>query len=227
MTPFDLETIKVTPASSVQLGHPLTISASLRLARRRTCLRPNECGSTTCRYHLAATSGHQPEEGNHLRGHDVSADPGDHYFDLQFNDGTGMQTFEEFETPPVTPIDLLNSTVDADLRLHHDGVHVLDRSTSAPIPPHRWTSRSTACPTPCRSSPARLPPAPCYSPALTLPIGSHSFAFSATDGTNYWGDPPAAAVYSGLVVSSAPNVVRHTTITAPAIDRAPEDADQG
>jgi len=60
-----------------------------------------------------------------------------------------------------------------------------------------------------------------------LPIGSHTFAFSVTDGTNYWGDPAAPDVYSGLVVAAAPNLFRHATITAPAVDQAPYGLDQG
>ena len=37
-----------------------------------------------------------------------------------------------------------------------------------------------------------------YSTTVSLPAGHHTFAFYVTDGTNYWGDPPNDASYSGL-----------------------------
>ena len=63
-----------------------------------------------------------------------------------------------------------------------------------------------------------------YSTSLTLPVGTHRFAYSATDGTNSWGDPLTPGVYSGLSVTSTPNPQRRATITTSA---APVQAPYG
>ena len=49
-----------------------------------------------------------------------------------------------------------------------------------------------------------------YSATMTLPAGTHSFAFYVTDGTNYWGDPPNDGIYTGLVVTAAKQALVHS-----------------
>ena len=225
VTPFDLDTIKVTPDASVQLGHPVTFSARYvspaghlpTVARIRIDNVP---------HHLVATAGTNPKAGITYSYTTSALSQGDHYFDLQFNDGSGTRTFEEFNTPPVTPIDLLGSTV----------TPTSGTSTTAFTFTTQYVGTNAATqmdvevdgvPHPLSLASGTPPTGATYSAQLTLPIGTHTFAFSATDGTNYWGDPATPGVYSGLVVAAAPNPLRHTTITAPPIDHAPYSLDQG
>ena len=65
-----------------------------------------------------------------------------------------------------------------------------------------------------------------YQATLTLPAGSHKFAFYATDGTNGWSDPVTPGLYSGLTVSAKGAAVAHTKITAPPADTNPYAYDQ-
>ena len=66
-----------------------------------------------------------------------------------------------------------------------------------------------------------------YSATLTLPAGTHDYAFYATDGTNDWSDPPTPGVYSGLAVSVKGAALRVSKIRAPRADNAPYAYDPG
>ena len=225
VTPFDLDTIKVTPAASVLLGHPLTIS--VRYVSPAGHLPTAErVRIDNVPHHLLATAGTNPKTGITYSYTTSTLSQGDHYFDLQFNDGSGIRTFEGFTTPPVTPIDLLASTVTP--------------TSGTSTTPFTFTTQYAAT-NPATQVQVEIDNVPhpmtlvsgtptsgaTYAATLTLPVGSHTFAFSATDGTNYWGDPTTPGVYSGLTVTAAPSTPRHTTISAPEIDQAPYDLDQG
>ena len=110
VTPFDLDTIKVTPAASVLARSPADDQRQVRLPRRAPAdgrTGPDRQRATP----PLATAGTNPKTGITYSYTTSALSQGDHYFDLQFNDGSGIRTFEEFTTPPVTPIDLLASTV--------------------------------------------------------------------------------------------------------------------
>jgi hypothetical protein len=51
-----------------------------------------------------------------------------------------------------------------------------------------------------------------YSATLTLPSGSHTFSFYATDGLNQWSDPRVPGIYSGLKVSAAGEPILPSTV---------------
>ena len=222
VTPFDLKTIRVTPATSVQLGHPITFSA--------VYVSPTGAWPTTARiriddvpYDLTAVKGTNPKKGITYAVTTSALSPGDHYFDLQFDDGTGLQTLEEYSTPAVTPIVFAGSTVDP-----------TSGPTSAPFtfstqyfgtnPATQVDVEVDNVPYPMDYVSGTPDTGALYSTSLTLPVGTHTFAYSATDGTNSWGDPLTPGVYSGLTVTSAPAAPGRGTITAPA---APVQAPYG
>ena len=182
VTPFDLKTIRVTPATSVQLGHPITFSAvyvsptgGMAYDRpgsdRRRALRPHRRQRAPTRRRASPT-----------RYTTSALSPGDHYFDLQFDDGTGLRTFEEYSTPAVTPISLTHSTVSP-----------TSGPTSAPFTfttQYLGTNPATQVdvevdnvPFPMDYVSGTPDTGALYSTSLTLPVGTHNFAYSATDGT--------------------------------------------
>jgi phospholipase C len=224
VAPFAINTVRVTPAAGAWLGHPVSFSA--------TYVSPAGLMPTVARiridnvpHHLVATAGTDPRTGITYSYTTSALGQGDHYFDLQFNDGSGTRTFEEFETPPETPIILLGSKVKPTsgtsgtpftfTTTYYGTNPATDVEVEVDNVPHAMTLVSG---TPTAGA--------LYSATLTLPVGSHSFAFSATDGTNYWGDPATPGTYSGLAVSTAATH-RHTVIIRPGVDQSPYGLDEG
>jgi phospholipase C len=153
---------------------------------------------------------------------------GNHYFQFEFDDGSGagLQDFQEYAFD-VTPIVLRGSgvsptsgttTTPFTFSTTYYGVNapsevgvVLDQSTTYPM--------SYVSGTPSTGEK--------YSTTVELPAGSHKFAFFATDGTNDWSWPKPPGTYHGLTVTTAGKPLIHSTITAPSPNQARYSYDDG
>jgi hypothetical protein len=62
---------------------------------------------------------------------------------------------------------------------------------------------------------------------MTLPAGSYTFAFYASDGTDVWSDPQEAGTYGGLTVSATAALPATARITAPRASTSPYAYDPG
>jgi len=163
--------------------------------------------------------------GIHYQYTTSSLGQGTHYFQLQFDDGSGLRTQQEYSVD-ITPIYLKNSSVtptsgtsstNFTFSTVYTGpdpatqVDVVVDGTSHPMSLVSGNPTSGAT----------------YSATLTLPAGTHNYAFYATDGTNDWSDPPTPGVYSGLAVSAKGAAPRVSKIRAPRRDNAPYAYDPG
>ena len=143
---------------------------------------------------------------------------------LQFDDGSGLQSIQEYSVA-ITPIYLQDSSVSPTsgttstnytFSTTYTGpdaateVDVVVDGTSHPMTLQSGNPTTGAV----------------YQATLSLPAGGHKFAFYATDGTNAWSDPLTPGTYSGLTVSTKGQAVVQTKITAPQPDTAPYAFDQ-
>jgi hypothetical protein len=150
---------------------------------------------------------------------------GDDYFVLKFDDGSGLQTIQEYSIE-VSPIILNQSSVSpasgtastpftfSTVYFGANPATVVDAIVDGQAHAMSLVSGSPAT-------------GATYSTTLTLPAGHHNFAFYVTDGTNYWGDPPNDATYSGLDVTAAGQPRMHSRIVRPRPDEAPYEYDAG
>jgi phospholipase C len=222
--PFSITGIKVTPSNGAQqLGQPVQFS----------CIYTSPAGKTPVTaqididnsiHAMTAISG-TATTGIHYQYTTSLLGQGTHYFQLQFDDGSGLRTQQEYSVD-VTPIYLKNSSVtptsgtsstNFTFSTVYTGpdpatqVEVVVDGTSHPMSLQSGNPTSGAT----------------YSAALTLPSGTHNYAFYATDGTNDWSDPPTPGVYSGLAVSAKGAALRVSKIRAPRPDSAPYAYDPG
>jgi len=222
--PFSITGIKVTPSNGAQqLGQPVTFS----------CIYTSPAGKSPVTaqididnkiYAMSAIKG-TATTGIHYQYTTSSLGQGTHYFQLQFDDGSGLRTQQEYSVD-ITPIYLKNSSVtptsgtsstNFTFSTVYTGpdpatqVDVVVDGTSHPMSLVSGNPTSGAT----------------YSATLTLPAGTHNYAFYATDGTNDWSDPPTPGVYSGLAVSVKGAAPRVSKIRAPRRDNAPYAYDPG
>jgi len=222
--PFSITGIKVTPSNGAQqLGQPVTFS----------CIYTSPAGKSPVTaqididnkiYAMSAIKG-TATTGIHYQYTTSSLGQGTHYFQLQFDDGSGLRTQQEYSVD-ITPIYLKNSSVtpasgtsstNFTFSTVYTGpdpatqVDVVVDGTSHPMSLVSGNPTSGAT----------------YSATLTLPAGTHNYAFYATDGTNDWSDPPTPGVYSGLAVSAKGAAPRVSKIRAPRRDNAPYAYDPG
>lgn len=212
VAPFDLANAKICTRTGVsQLGKPCTISvrykspAGLRPTAAKAVIdgiaHPMTAGSGT-----AAT-------GMTYRYTTSSLTRGAHYLQLQFSDSSGEYRFpgDSFAVTPVL--------------LHDASVSPQSGSTSTPftfsvayLGPQSATGvyvvvDGVAHPLSYVSGdPAS---GATYSATMTLPAGSHTFAFTASHDRSAWSNPRSPGVFSGLTVTAAGRPVAHTPITAP------------
>ena len=224
VAPFDLSRPKITPNSAAsQDGQPVTFSVVYKSpAGNPATTATIDIGNVN--HAMTAVKG-QPTTGVTYSFTTPSMPQGSNYFVLKFNDGSGLQTFQEYSLE-VTPIILQQSTVSP--ASGTTGTPFTFSTTffgTSPVTDAEVVVSGTPFPlTLVSGTPATGAK---YSTTITLPAGHHTFAFYVTDGTNYWSDPPNDATYSGLDVSAAGQPVAHTRITAPRPDVAPYGYDAG
>jgi phospholipase C len=145
---------------------------------------------------------------------------GTHYLQLEFNDGSGLEDFQEdsfsitpivLHDPKVSPASGSTSTIfsfsivyagpdtPAYVDVVVDGVaHPLSYVSGNP------TTGAT------------------YSTTMSLPAGLHTFAFTAGDNVSAWSNPESPGVYTAPKVTAAGRPVAHWRIIAPAQDQGGE-----
>lgn len=135
---------------------------------------------------------------------------GERYFAFQFDDGTGLKTFGEANitvTPiiakgsAVTPTSGSTTTPFTFSTVYYGQVSPRKADVVVDGVPHALSYAS--------GSPAT---GATYSAVMTLPAGSHHFAFFVSDGKDHWADPMAPATYTGLVVTAAGQRPAHSKI---------------
>jgi phospholipase C len=147
-----------------------------------------------------------------------SESQGDHYFQFEFNDGSGLRDFQEFDYS-ISPIVMQDSgvkpasgtpatkftfsTVYYGPKMPAKVDVVVDRKAH-PMTHVFGDAHSGAK----------------YSATMRLPVGKHIFAFYATDGPDSW-SAPNLHVYRGLTVSASGQPPAHARITAPRPDTNP------
>jgi phospholipase C len=151
---------------------------------------------------------------------------GSHYLQLDFNDGSGLQDFQEREIsitpillpdPKVRPAAGNTSTIFTFSTVYRGPgqpsyVDVVIDGTAYPLSYVSGDPASGAT----------------YSTAMSLPAGHHTFAFTAGDGVNAWSNPESPAVYTGLKVAAAGQPAVHSRIIAPPpADDNPDSYDAG
>jgi phospholipase C len=224
VAPFDISAVKVTPGNAaVQLGQPMTFSVKYTSPSGKTPVTAN-IDINNVSFPMTAVSG-TPTTGITYQYTTSSLPQGESYFQLKFDDGSGLQTFQEYSVL-VTPIILEQSAVNP-----------TSGKTSTPFTfstVYFGQSKATAAdvvidgkayPLALKSgSPAT---GALYSTTMTLPAGQHTFAFYVTDGTNFWGDPPNDGTFSGLAVTSAKQAPVRSRIRAPRPNAAPDAYNAG
>ena len=179
-------------------------------------------------YPMSIVSGSNPTKGIRYGYTSSSFSQGEHYFQFEFDDGSGagLQDFREL-TFEVTPVTLRGSGVSPTsgttttpftfsttyygLNSASDVELVLDEKTSYPM---SYVSGSPST-------------GEQYSTTIQLPAGTHTFAFFASDGTNDWASPQPPGVYHGLTVTTTRGRLTHSTITSPPPNRSPYPFDAG
>jgi hypothetical protein len=150
---------------------------------------------------------------------------GTHYFTLQFDDGSGLQTIQKYSID-ITPIYLQNSGVSPTSGTTSTNF-TFSTTYTGPDPATEVDVVVNGTSHPMNLVSGDPSTGALYQATLNLPTGSHNFAFYATDGTNEWSDPVTPGTYSGLSVSAKGTAVAHAKIRAPKPDNAPYAYDPG
>ena len=150
---------------------------------------------------------------------------GTHYFQLQFDDGSGLRTQQEYSVD-VTPIYLKNSSVTPTSGTQSTNF-TFSTVYTGPDPATQVDVVVDGTSHPMSLVSGNPTTGATYSATLSLPSGAHNYAFFATDGTNDWSDPPTPGLYSGLAVSAKGAALRGSKIRAPRRDNAPYAYDPG
>jgi phospholipase C len=224
VAPFDISRPKITPSNgAAQDGQPVTFSVVYTSPAGNTPTTA-EIDINNVSHAMTEVKG-KPTTGITYSYTTSSMPQGTDYFQLKFDDGSGLQTFQEYSIE-VTPIILQQSTVSpvsgtASTPFTFSTVYF----GSSPATAADVIVSGQAFPLTLKSgNPAT---GATYSTTITLPAGHHDFAFYVTDGTNFWGDPPNDATFSGLDVSAAGKRVAGSRIIRPRPDQAPYGYDAG
>lgn len=215
VAPFDLTGVRVTSPGSrdgtAQLGQPATVivkytsPAGIKPTKANVLIDGQS-------HPMVLTKG-SPTTGMRYRYKTSSLSEGDHYLQFEFNDGSGLEDFQESGFS-VTPIILRHSAVSPTSgststnftfstvyygRNAPSGVDVVVDGK-----PHPLTYQSGEDATGAT-----------YATTMTLGTGKHKFAFYAADGSSAWSDPLTPGVYSGLKVTAPGKRPVHSVIVAP------------
>ena len=222
--PFDITGFKVTPGTGAQqLGQPVTFSCIYTSPAGKTPVTANINIDNNV-HALTAVKG-TATTGIHYQYTAPALTQGTRYFQLQFDDGSGLRTIQEYSVD-ITPIYLQNSSVSptsgsASTNFTFSTTYTgPDAATAVDVVVDGASHAMNLI----SGSPAT---GALYQATLTLPSGSHNFAFYATDGTNEWSDPVTPGTYTGLTVTAKGAAPVHSTIRAPRPDDAPYAYDPG
>ena len=221
--PFDLTRLKIGGGSVCQSGKPCTISLRYTSpAGHKPTVADVVIDGIS--YPMTAGAG-KVTTGRTYQYTTSSLATGSHYIQLAFNDGSGLQKVEEREisvTPillphsQVTPTSGTTSTVFTFSTVYTGPdmpgyVDVVIDGTAHPLSYVSGSPTSGAT----------------YSTAMSLPAGTHTFAFTAGDSANAWSNPVSPGVYTGLKVAAAGQPAPHSRIIGPPLDNIPDSYDAG
>jgi phospholipase C len=222
--PFDITGFKVTPGTGAQqLGEPVTFSCTYKSPAGKTPVTA-EIDIDNNIHAMNAVKG-TAAKGIQYQYTTSALSQGTHYFELKFDDGSGLRTIQEYSVD-ITPIYLQHSSVSPTSGSTSTNF-TFSTTYTGPDPAAQvdvvvdGTSHAMTLVSGNPSTGAL------YQATLKLSSGKHDFAFYATDGTNDWGDPPNDGTYTGLTVSNSGAALVHSKIQAPRPDDAPYAYDPG
>ena len=222
--PFDVTGLKVTPGTGAQqLGQPVTFSVTYKSPAGKAPVTA-QIDIDNNVHAMNATSG-TAAKGIHYQYTTPHLTQGTHYFQLQFDDGTGLHTMQEYSVA-ITPIYLQNSSVSPTSGSTSTNF-TFSTTYTGPDPATEVDVVVDGTSHPMTLQSGDPSTGAVYQATLGLSSGKHDFAFYATDGTNEWSDPVTPGLFSGLTVSANAKAVTHSKIRAPRPDHAPYAYDPG
>jgi hypothetical protein len=223
--PYNITGFKVTPSNGAQqLGQPVTFSCTYKSPAGKTPVTAQI--DIDNNIHALNPKSGTPKTGIQYQYTTPFLTQGTHYFTLQFDDGSGLQTIQKYSVD-ITPIYLQNSGVSPASGTTSTNF-TFSTTYTGPDPATEVDVVVNGTSHPMTLTSGNQTTGALYQATLTLPAGSHNFAFYATDGTNEWSDPPTPGIFSGLTVSAAKGAaVAHAKIRAPKPDTAPYAYDAG
>jgi phospholipase C len=138
---------------------------------------------------------------------------GGHYLQLEFNDGSGPRDFQEVEFS-ITPIRLHESKV-VPSSGHTSTVFTFSTVYTGPATAKYVDVVVDGVAHPLSYVSGSPQTGATYSTTMSLPAGTHTFAFTAGDGTSAWSNPESPRVYTGPKVAAAGQPVPRWRIVAP------------
>ena len=222
--PFDITGFKVSPGTGAQqLGQPVTFSCIYKSPAGKTPVTAqinidNNVHALNLVKGTAATGIHYQYTTPHLT-------QGTHYFQLQFDDGSGLRTIQEYSVD-ITPIYLQNSSVSPTSGSTSTNF-TFSTTYTGPDPATEVDVVVDGTSHPMTLISGDPSTGALYQATLSLSSGKHDYAFYATDGTNGWSDPVTPGTYTGLTVSTKGAAVVHSRIRAPRPGTAPYAYDAG
>jgi phospholipase C len=217
VAPFDLANYGIGNSGVCQSGQPCTISVRYTSAAGHKPVTANALIDGTA-HRMTAGAG-KLTTGKIYRYTAPSLPPGQHYIQLEFNDGSGLRDFQE-TSMAVTPILLQNAKV-SPASGSTSTVFTFSVVYRGPDPPSYADVVIDGATHPLAYVSGTPQSGATYSAAMSLPAGTHTFAFTAGDGVNAWSNPVTPAFYSGLKVTAAGQPTAHSRITAPPADDNP------
>jgi hypothetical protein len=139
-----------------------------------------------------------------------SLSTGSHYIQLKFNDGSGLHDVQGGEMN-VTPILLQDAKV-SPTSGSTSTVFTFSTVYSGPDTPTYADVVIDGVAYPLSYVSGNPASGATYSTAMSLPAGTHTFAFTAGDGVNAWSNPASPGVYTGLKVIAAGQPAAHSRI---------------
>ena len=222
--PFSLTGLKLTPGNGAQqLGQPVTFSVIYKSSAGKTPVTA-QINIDNNVHALNAVSG-TPTKGIHYQYTTPHLTQGTHYFQLQFDDGSGLRTQQEYSID-ITPIYLQASSVSPASGSTSTNF-TFSTTYTGPDPATEVDVVVDGTSHPMSLQSGNPSTGAVYQATLSLSSGKHDFAFYATDGTNEWSDPVTPGTYSGLTVSAKGAAAVHSKIRAPKPDNAPYAYDPG
>jgi len=222
--PFDITGFRLTPGKGAQqLGQPVAF----------TCIYKSPAGKTPVTaqinidngvHALNAISG-TPTTGIHYQYTTSHLTQGTHYFQLQFDDGSGLRTIQEYSID-ITPIFLQNSSVSPTSGTT-SSKFAFSTTYTGPDPATAVDVVVDGTSHPMTLVSGNPSTGALYQATLSLLAGHHNYAFYVTDGTNEWSDPVTPGTYTGLTVTATGAPAVHSKIRAPRPDNAPYAYDPG
>jgi len=222
--PFDITGFRLTPGKGAQqLGQPVAF----------TCIYKSPAGKTPVTaqinidngvHALNAISG-TPTTGIHYQYTTSHLTQGTHYFQLQFDDGSGLRTIQEYSID-ITPIFLQNSSVSPSSGTTSTKF-TFSTTYTGPDPATAVDVVVDGTSHPMTLVSGNPSTGALYQAALSLSSGKHGYAFYVTDGTSEWSDPVTPGTYTGLTVSVKGAPAVQSEIRAPRPADAPYAYDPG